>query len=86
MWTPQVTLVVKNLPGKENNQPANAGDPRDVGLISGLGRSPAGGHGNPLQNSSLENVMDRGAWWATVHGLTKSWTRLKQLRMCAKYV
>ena len=42
----------------------NAGD---LGLIPGLGRSPGGGHGNPLQNSCLENPMDRGAWWATVH-------------------
>ena len=47
------------------------------GLISGLGRSPGGGHGNPLQYSCLENPMDRGAWWATVHGVAKSWTQLK---------
>ena len=46
----------------------------DLGLIPGLGRSPGGGHGNPLQYSCLENPMDRGAWWATVHGVTKSWT------------
>ena len=45
-------------------------------LIPGLGRSPGGGHGNPLQYSGLENPMDRGAWQATVHGVTKSWTRL----------
>ena len=44
--------------------------------ISGLGRSPGGGHGNPLQYSCLENPMDRGAWWATVHGVAKSQTRL----------
>ena len=43
----------------------------DLGLISGLGRSPAGGHGNPLQYSCLENPMDRGAWWATVHGVAE---------------
>jgi len=55
------------------NQPANAGDIRDVNLISGLGRSLAG-ENNPLQYSCLENSMDRGAWWATVHGVTKSWT------------
>ena len=48
----------------------------NLGLISGLGRSPGGGHGNPLQYSYLENPMDRGAWWATVHGVTKSQTRL----------
>ena len=54
--------------------PANAGDVRDSGSIPGLGRSPGGGHGNPLQYSWLENPMDRGAWWATVHGVAKSWT------------
>ena len=59
--TSQVALVVKNVP-------ANAGDERDVGLILGLERSPGGGHGNPLQNSCLENLMERGAWWATVRG------------------
>ena len=46
------------------------------GLIPGLGRSPRDGNGNPLQYSCLENPMDRGAWQATVHGVTKSWTRL----------
>ena len=53
--------MVKNLP-------ANAGDIRDMGSIPGLGRSPGEGHGNPLQYSCLENPMDRGAWWVTVHG------------------
>ena len=48
----------------------------DLGSIPGLGKSPGGGHGNLLQYSCLENPMDRGAWWATVHGVTKSWTRL----------
>ena len=48
----------------------------DLGLIPGLGRSPGEGHGNPLQYSCLENPMDRGAWWAIVHGVTQSWTRL----------
>ena len=48
----------------------------DMGLIPGLGRSPREGNGNPLQYSCLEKSMDRGAWWATVHGVTKSWTRL----------
>ena len=51
----------------------NAGDP---GSIPGSGRSPGEGNGNPLQYSGLENPMDRGAWWATVHGVTKSQTRL----------
>ena len=58
---------------------ANAGDIRDVGLIPRSGRSPGRGHGNPLQHSCLENPMDRGAWWAMVHRLLKSWTQLKQL-------
>ena len=49
------------------NPPANAGEVRDVGLIHGSGRSPAGGHGNPLQSSCLENPMERGAWRSTVH-------------------
>ena len=56
----QAVIVVKN-------PPANAGDPGDVGSIPGLRRSPGEGHGNPLQCSCLENPMDRGAWWATVH-------------------
>ena len=56
------------------NPPANAGDVRDMGLIPGLGRFTGEGHGNPLQYSCLENSMDRGAWWAMVHGVTKSGT------------
>ena len=63
------------------NPPANAGDIRVVGSIPGSGRSPGGGHGNPLQCSCLENPMDRGAWWATVQRVAKSWTWLKQLSM-----
>ena len=59
--------MVKNLP-------ANAEDIRDVGLIPGSGRSPGEGHGNPPQYSCLENPMDRGAWQATVHRVTKSGT------------
>ena len=54
------------LSGKEST--CNA---RDLGLIPGLGRSPRGGHGNPLQHSCLENPMDRGAWRATVHGVER---------------
>ena len=63
----QVVLAVKNTP-------ANAGDLRDLGPIPGSGRSPGGGHGNPLQYSCLENPRDRGAWQATVHGVAKSHT------------
>ena len=58
------------------NQPANAGDERDSGLILGSGRFPGVGNGNTLQYSCLENSMDRGAWQAKVHGVTKSWTQL----------
>ena len=65
--TSQVVLVVKNLP-------ADAGDTGNIGLIPGSGRSPGGGHGNPLQYSCLENPVDRGAWWATVHGVSQSRT------------
>ena len=54
------------------NPPANAGDLRDVGPIPGLGRSPGEENGNPHQYSCIENPMDRGAWWATVHGVTES--------------
>ena len=53
---------------------ANAGDVRDMGVIPGWGRSPGEGNGNPLQYSCLENPMDGGAWWATVHTVAKSRT------------
>ena len=62
--------VVKSPPG-------NAGDVKDIGLIPGLGRSPGGGHGKPLQYFCLEDPTDRGAWRATVHRVGKNWTRLK---------
>ena len=62
------------LSGK--NLAANAGDTKDVGLIPGSGGSPEVGNGNPLQYSCLENFMDGGAWWATVHGVSKSRTQL----------
>ena len=67
-----IELVVKNLL-------ANAEDVRDVSLIPESGRYPAEGHGNPIQYSCLENPMDSGAWWATVHRVTKNQTQLKQL-------
>ena len=57
------------------NSPANAGDTRDAVSIPGSGISPGGRHGNPLQYSCLEDPMDGGAWWATVHGVSKSRTR-----------
>ena len=62
--------MVKNLP-------ANVGDIKDAGSISRSRRSPGGGNGNPLHCSCLENPMGRGAWRATVHGITKSQTQLK---------
>ena len=62
--------MVKNLP-------ASAGDVRDAGLFPGLGRFPGGGYGDPLESSCLENPMDRGAWQATVHRVSQSWTRVK---------
>ena len=52
------------------NPPANAGDANDIGSVSGSGRSPGVGNANPLQCSCLKNSMDRGVWWATVHGDT----------------
>ena len=61
----QVVLVVKN-------PPVNAGDMRDVYLITGSGRSPGGGHDNPLLYSCLENPMDIGVWWPTVHRVSQS--------------
>ena len=70
----QVALVVKN-------PPADVGDVRDVGSIPELGRSPGEGNGNPLQYTFLENPMDRGAWWATVHGVAKSQTQLSGLTL-----
>ena len=62
-----------------NNPPANEGDISEVGWILGSGRSPGGGHGNPLQYSCLENPLDRGAWQAMVHRIAKSWIQLKLL-------
>ena len=58
------------------NPPGNAGDTGVTGLIPKLGRSPGGGHGNPLHYSRLENSMDRGAWQTAVHGVAKSQTQL----------
>ena len=70
------TLLCQGFPGGTmvKNWPANAGNARDMGSIPGLGRSPGEGNGNPLQYSCLENPMDVGAWWDTVHWVAKSWT------------
>ena len=71
-----VSSVLKSFPAGTvvKNPPDDAGDARDTGLIRGSGGSPGEGNGNPLQYSCLENPMDRGAWWATVHRVTKSQT------------
>ena len=71
-WASGVVLAIENLP-------VSTGDGRDAVSIPGLGRSPGGGYGNPLQYSCLENHMDRGELQSTVHGVTKSWTWLNQL-------
>ena len=70
----QVALVVRNLLAK-------AADIRNMDLTPGSGRALGGGHGNPLQYSCLKNPTNRGAWWATVPGVSKSWTRLKGLSL-----
>ena len=72
------------LSGKESA--CNAGDPAEEVSIPVSERSPGGRHGYPLQYSCLENPMDREAWWAMVHGTTKTQTQLKQLSMHAKYI
>ena len=66
IWHIVVAQTVKNLPAMQETW----------GSISRLGRSPGEGNGNPLQYSCLENFMDRGTWWATVHGIVNKWTRL----------
>ena len=68
-------LFIQSSPGGSDSKESscNAGD---LGSIPGLGRSPGGGSGYPLQYSCLENSITRGAWQATVHGVTKSWTGL----------
>ena len=82
---PSATWTLAQVPGLGGfpqqlswfkNPSANAGDARDSGSIPGLGRSPVEGNGDSLQSSCLENLMDRGAWWATVHGVAESQTRL----------
>ena len=65
LWTFLVAQMVKN-------PPANAGDTKDTDLVPGLGRSPGEGNSSPVQYSCLENPMDRGDWWATVHGVAES--------------
>ena len=85
LWSQPVCSPVREIrgfpSGASGKEPgaASAGDVRDVGSISASGRSPGGGHGNPVQCSCLENPVDRAAWWAVVQRVTKSQTRLKRL-------
>ena len=74
-------FCLSGFPGGSSGKypPANAGDTRDASSVPGLGRSLGGEHGNPLQYCCLENPSDRGAWWATIHRVTKSCTQLKRL-------
>ena len=75
--------------GKKKNLSASAGDRRDTGLIPSLGRSPGGGHGNPLQYSCLENPMDRGAWQALVRGRQRvrhDWSNLAYMHVHIMYI
>ena len=72
LWASQVALVVKN-------PAANLGDVRDIAMIPVLRRCPGEGNGHPLQYSCPENLLDSGAWRATVFGVAKSWTRLSDV-------
>ena len=71
---------LKRLSSSSSSGKESVCDAGDLGLIAGLRRFTGGRHGNPHQYSCLEDPMDRGAWQATVHGVTKSWTQLKQLK------
>ena len=82
LWISAFHLMYRWLFCLVKNLPASAGDIRDMGLIPGLGRSPGGGQGNLLHYSCLENSMDRGAWWAIVHGVAESQTQLSPHATC----
>ena len=79
-WIIYPLYIYNGFPGGSGvkNTPANTGDSGDASLIPGLGRSPGGGRDNSLQYSCQRNPMERGAWQATVHGVTKSWTQLSE--------
>ena len=81
MWSTDDTFLSSGFPGGSavKNLPAMQKTQEALDSVPGSGRSPEGGHGNPLQGSCLENPMDRGAWWATVHRDAKSQTQLKRL-------
>ena len=80
-----ITLSHLGFPGGSDSKESacNAGDP---GSISGSGRSPGEGNGSPLLYSCLENSIGRGAWWATVHGVGKSWTQLSDYQQQQKLI
>ena len=75
-----LSFLIMGFPGGSvvKNPPTSAGGAGEVGSSPGWARSPGEGNGNPLQSSCLENPMDRGAWWAAVHGVAQSRTRLTQ--------
>ena len=75
-----LALFTVGFPGGSvvENPPANVGDMGDACSIPGSGRSTGERNGNPLQYSCLENLMNRGAWWPTIHRVTKSWTQLSK--------
>ena len=77
--------ILVDFPGGSDGKAStyNAGD---LGSIPGLGRSPGEGNGNPLQYSCLENSMDGGAWWATVHGVANSRTRLSDIHFTSLHI
>ena len=75
-WCISKLLRERKKPSGNRDSPATAGDAGDMDLIPGLGRAPGDGNGNPLQYSCLENLLDGGAWWATVHRVAKSRTQL----------
>ena len=79
LWTLKLCYALCHVALVVNNPPADAGDLRDMGSIPGSGRAPGEGNGNPLQYSCLESLTDSRTWWAIVHGVSKSWTRLKRL-------
>ena len=79
-WWKCSRLWLWDVPGGSDGK-ASAYNAGDLGSIPGSGRSPGEGNGNPLQYSCLENPMDGGAWWATVHGVAKSWTRLSDFTL-----
>ena len=71
----RVFIIIMGFPGSSDGK-VSAYNVGDLGSIPGSGRSPGEGNGNPLQHSCLKNPMDQGAWWTTVHGVAKNWTRL----------